>query len=447
MTTTLASLIEAKILEIGDGYRAKNDELGGDGLIFLRSGHVSDRGIDFSGVERFRCKDESKFRGKVAAPGDVIVTTKGWSTGRVSFVDAAMPRFVYSPHLSYWRSLDPNRVYPAYLRQWSRSPECQRQLNSIKMGIDIHPYLSLETQRGLAITLPAIGLQRAIASILGALDYRIELNRRTNETLEELARTIFKSWFVDFDAVRAKVEGRQPEGMDAQTAALFPSRLVDSELGMIPEGWKVQALGTFASLDKGLSYKGEFLSKKGRPLVNLGNFARSGEFVSDKMKYYVGEYQARHVVLPGDLVLANTDITQRRDVIGSPAIIPDNLGAPILFTHHVYAVRFTSSEHEWPLLGYFWLVQESFRERARGFATGTTVLGLPRDTVLEHNVVVPSHNVRLALTEAIRPLLAKARRNEVESATLSALRDSLLPKLISGELRIPDAEELAEAVL
>jgi very-short-patch-repair endonuclease len=190
------------VLEIGDGYRAKNEELGGDGLIFLRAGHVTDTHIDFNGVERFYAELETRVRSKLGKPGDAVVTTKGNSTGRTTFVSPAMPPFVYSPHLSYWRSLDQGRIEGGFLRYWSKGPEFADQLAGMKASTDMAPYLSLVDQKRLHISLPSIAEQRAIAHILGTLDDKIELNRRMNETLEAMARALFKSWFIDFDPVR-----------------------------------------------------------------------------------------------------------------------------------------------------------------------------------------------------------------------------------------------------
>src|SRR5207302_7862617 len=126
---TFQELIQNGVLEIGDGYRAKNEELGGSGPIFLRAGHVTDTHIDFDGVQRFHATLADKVRPKMARPGDTIITTKGNSTGRMSYVSERMPPFVYSSHLSYWRSRDRTQLAEGYLRYWSRSPEFVRQLS------------------------------------------------------------------------------------------------------------------------------------------------------------------------------------------------------------------------------------------------------------------------------------------------------------------------------
>jgi type I restriction enzyme S subunit len=148
---------------------------------------------------------------------------------------------------------------------------------------------------GLKIPLPAIEEQKAIAHILGTLDDKIELNRKTNETLEAMAKALFKSWFVDFDPVRAKAEGRNT-GLPAEISDLFPDSFEDSELGEIPSGWEVAQLGDVLEVDKGVSYKGDFLSdSEGLPMVNLGCFAGGGAFRQEKMKFYAGEHRERHI--------------------------------------------------------------------------------------------------------------------------------------------------------
>ena len=127
------------------------------------------------------------------------------------------------------------------------------------------PNLNTEIMSALPFVLPPLNEQQAIAEILGSLDDKIELNRRMNETLEGMARAIFKSRFVDFDPVRAKAAGRRSPGMDRDTAALFPDRFQDSPLGKVPKGWAVASLGEHADATKGLSYKGSGLATAGIP--------------------------------------------------------------------------------------------------------------------------------------------------------------------------------------
>jgi type I restriction enzyme S subunit len=302
--------------------------------------------------------------------------------------------------------------------------------------------LNSDELKALEVVLPPLPEQRTIAHILGTLDDKIELNRRMSETLEAMARALFKSWFVDFDPVRAKSEGRDP-GLPRSLADLFPDSFEDSALGEIPKGWAVRRLRDLADLDKGLSYKGEGLvGEGGLPLVNLGCFAGGGRFKAENVKHYRGEYRRRHVVRPGDLVIANTDVTQNRVIIGSPALLPLLAGErQYLFSHHTFAVRFKPDAERWKSYVYFALLRPEFREIAEGYATGTTVLALPRDGVLNYELAMPSDKLLAAFERQVRGLLACGEESVRQNEVLRAIRDALLPKLISGEVRVKDAEK------
>ena len=171
------------------------------------------------------------------------------------------------------------------------------------------------------LRLPSLSEQRAIAHVLGTLDDKIELNRRVNGTLEAMARLLFKSWFVDFDPVRAKAEGRDP-GLPGPLADLFPARLVDSELGEIPEGWEVGTLSGCIEVVRGLSYKGSGLSSDGVPMHNLNSIYEGGGYKHDGLKRYDGEYKPHHVARAGDLIVANTEQGHDRLLIGYAAVVP-----------------------------------------------------------------------------------------------------------------------------
>ena len=202
--------------------------------------------------------------------------------------------------------------------------------------------MSLTDQRtAFKLTLPPISEQREIASILGALDDKIELNRRMAATLEEMARALYRSWFVDFDPVKAKAEGLAPAFMDEATAALFPDRFGDYGL---PDGWSFRSLGEFFKFQRGLSYKGKFLTEIGAPMINLGCFKGDGAFDAAKIKNYSGETKERNWVQPGDLVFANTDMTQNRLILGSPHIVEGDSSEAFLYSHHVFAARPTTTE-------------------------------------------------------------------------------------------------------
>jgi type I restriction enzyme S subunit len=290
----------------------------------------------------------------------------------------------------------------------------------------------------------------SLVVLLEALDDRIALLRETNATLEAIAQALFKSWFVDFDPVRAKCQGLAPAGMDEATAALFPEGFEESALGLTPSGWRVAALGDFFELTKGCSYKGEGLSEsEGAHMFNLGCFNAHRVFASERIKRYTGEYRPRHSVVGGDLIVANTDMTQARDILGRPAFVPHGF-EPCFISHHVFKVVVKATETEVAAalraFLFFALQQDAFRRRAAGFATGTTVLALPAAAVAECPAIIPPDALLLEFSRAVLPLLQRIRTNELQAGTLGQLRDTLLPRLISGRLRLPEAEAVVSEV-
>lgn len=210
--------------------------------------------------------------------------------------------------------------------------------------------------------------------------------------------------------------------------------------GPFPAGWATRRLGDVLRLEKGLSYKGAYLGSSGVPMITLGCFLGGGRFAANSIKDYGGEFQKRHAVAPGDLVVANTDITQKREVLGSPALIPVmRMATQLIFSHHVFAVRFLETNERWRRFVYFLLLQEAFRERARGYATGTTVLALPQDAVLNLRFAAPSDKLIDAFDNTAGPLIERQWSSDEEARFLVELRAQLLARLISGDVRVRGA--------
>jgi type I restriction enzyme S subunit len=408
------------------------------GIPFLRSQNVEPLRISESDLKFITPNFHERLKKSALSPGDVVIVRTG-KPGACAVIPRRLPVANCSDLVIV--RCGPN-LDPRFLAYYVNSA-ASHHVDSQLVGA-VQQHFNVGAARKILMRLPTLIEQRAIAHILGTLDDKIELNRRMNETLEAIARALFKSWFVDFDPVRTKGEGRNPS-LPKPLADLFPDCLEDSELGKIPKGWGAHPLGDLLSLDKGLSYKGQFLTEHGVPMVNLGCFLGRGRFAEKAIKKYSGEYKSRHVVNPRDLVLANTDITQKREVIGSPAIVPPQANlSELIFSHHVFAARFHKGAEFWKMFVYFLLLQDDFRSRAAGFATGTTVLALPRDAVLNVRFPTPPRALVTAFDEVTRPILEREWKSAEESRTLAVLRDTLLPKLISGELRVKDARRFLD---
>ena len=268
-------------------------------------------------------------------------------------------------------------------------------------------------------SLPPIKEQRRIAHILGTLDDKIECNRQMNETLEAIARAIFKSWFVDFDPMKAKIDGCTPIGMDAETAALFPSAFQDSPLGKIPEGWSVEKTSNLVEIVKGRSYRSSELTESDVALVSIKSIRRGGGYRPDNLRPYTGKYNSEQVIAPGELVIAYTDLTQNAEILGKPAIVQeDEKYQTLVPSLHLRIIRPLEAAISVPFL-YCLFREERFQSHIYGYATGTTVLGLSKDGVPSYQFALPPESVHRLFDSIAEPLFAKIASNEKESRTLA----------------------------
>ena len=429
---TFRELQEQGALLYGDGYRAKNSELSiaGEGPIFLRAGHVGDQVVDFLGTERFKETNLACFQTKLSQTLDVMVTTKGNSTGRVAAVRHGMPRFVYSPHISFWRSVDQTRLVPGFLFAWARSHDFNVQLKALAYSTDMAPYLSLTDQARLSIPLPPLKEQQAIAAILGALDDKIENNRRTNETLEAMARAIFQSWFVDFDPVHAKAAGQLPAGMDDATAALFPSEFQDSALGLIPKGWRATTFGDAFHITMGQSPPGSSYNEDAEGLPFFQGRRDFGDRFPSKRVYCT---QPTRFAKEGDILLTV------RAPVGDVNIAPYNC----CIGRGLAAIRDPSGSQSWVLN----ILRSKTDIWQHHDGSGTVFGSINKNDLAAIPVVYPCPSLFRSFIEIAGKLDAALVSNALASTDLATTRDTLLPKLLSGELRVPEAEALVEAAV
>jgi len=293
------------------------------------------------------------------------------------------------------------------------------------------------------LDVPPIDEQRAVAHILGTLDDKIELNRRMNETLEAMARALFKSWFVDFDPVRAKAEGRDP-GLPQPLADLFPGSFEDSELGEIPRGWEVATVGAMTDVIDCLHSKKPERRESGLPLLQLSNIRDDG-LIDMEDTYLIGEgdYQkwvSRMEASPGDCVITNVGR------VGAVAQMPANQKAAL--GRNMTGIR-CKTHLPFPTFLIECLLSQAMKDEiALKIDTGTILDALNVRNIPRLRFCRPrTPEVMECFERKARPLRALMERNLAASGTLAALRDALLPKLISGELRVKDAERfVAEAV-
>ena len=285
-----------------------------------------------------------------------------------------------------------------------------------------HQTIYFPEVKAFHVCLPPPAEQRAIAHILGTLDDKIELNRRMNETLEAMARALFKSWFVDFDPVRAKAEGRDP-GLPKHLADLLPARLVNSELGEIPEGWEVGCVDDEFALTMGQSPPGETYNEAGEGLPFYQGRADFGSRFPTRRVYCSA---------PSRMARAGDTLITVRAPVGDINMASEDcaIGRGVAAARHKtgsrsYSFQFMRSLHE---------------VFARFEAEGTVFGSIGKKDFHAIRCLMPPRDLVVGFEAMLWPIDSRIEATERESRTLAALRDTLLPKLISGELRVKDAE-------
>jgi type I restriction enzyme S subunit len=396
----------------------------------IRSQNVHNDGFHHDGLAYIGEQHAAELANVEVLEGDVLLNITGDSVARACQVDPHVLPARVNQHVAIIRP-SPEKLDPRFLRYFLVSPAMQTKLLSWAGSGGTRNALTKGMIESFDVPAPEeIGEQRAIAHILGTLDDKIELNRRMSETLEAMARALFKSWFKDFDPVRAKAEGRDP-GLPKPLADLFPARLVDSELGEIPEGWEVRSLDEIARFLNGLALQkyppedGLFL-----PVIKIAQL-RAGN--TNEADHASADLEADYIVQDGDILFSWSGSLECVLWAGGPGAL----------NQHLFKV--TSDEYpRW--LCYLGTYQHlgDFRHIAAGKAT--TMGHIQRHHLTDAKLPLPSRELLRAMDPVIAPIVEGTWRRALQSHTLAALRDTLLPRLISGELRVEDAERFVVEV-
>ena len=360
-------------------------------------------------------------------PG-VVIGRSGASAGRVHFTEVD-----YWPHntcLYVTDFLGNNPRFAYYLLQ-------TLDLAAFNSG-SAQPSLNRNFLYSIPLKIPRPVEQYGIVDVLKSLDDRITLLRETNATLEAIAQALFKSWFVDFDPVRAKMEGRTPEGMDEATAALFPDGFETSELGEVPRGWRQQTFRDTIQIIGGGTPKTSNPDFWGGdiPWFSVVDAPRSSDvFVIDTEKYITdaGLHGSSTKLLP-----VGTTIISARGTVGKLALT----GRAMAMNQSCYGLRGKAGDTYFTYFSATRLVQQ-LQQRAHGSVFDT----ITQETFAGIHVAYPQPPVIEAFDVAVSPLMARIRENLFQAQTLSTLRDTLLPRLISGQLRLPEAQALAQEAM
>jgi len=357
---------------------------------------------------------------------DILVNSTGEGTlGRVAQIKVVSEPTTVDSHVTILR---PNMelVDPSFLGFLVR--KLQPEIKQLAEGSTGQTELSRIRLGSLEVDIPPLPIQKTIAHILGTLDDKIDLNRRMNATLEEMARAIFKSWFVDFDPVRAKMDSRAPFGMDQETAALFPDGFQDSKMGLIPRGWDVCPLSEKIQVFSGGTPKtSELIYWNGDipwySVRDAPSEANVWVIHTDKYVTKLGITNSAAQVFP-----KKTTIISARGTVGKLALT----AVPMAMNQSCYGVRGITGYGDY--FTYYSLREATAQLQQR--AHGTVFDTITTETFKTLDCIFPKPRITAAFDKLVEPLLDKILTNLHQSRTLATLRDTLLPKLLSGELSV-----------
>lgn len=349
--------------------------------------------------------------------GDILITSEA-PFGQIYYWDSD-EKIVLSQRLFDVRLND--EVCHKYVYYFMTSHRYQKDLEGRATGTTVTGLRQPELLKS-TILLPPLSAQRSISSILSSLDRKIELNNKINADLEEMAQAIFKNWFVDFEPFK-------------------DGKFVDSELGMIPEGWKVISLNEILDNVSGYSYKGSELQSSNIAMATIKNFERKGGFKTEGYKEIVISKKIKETQFVNmfDVLVAHTDLTQNAEIVGNPAIVLSKGGYEKLIMSMDLTKVISKIDGVTNGLLYCILSTSRFKEHALGYVNGTTVLHMSKKAVPEYTCAFPKDiNQIRDLCITLDSIYKRMAVTYDENSRLSLLRDTLLPRLMSGELEVPE---------
>lgn len=297
--------------------------------------------------------------------------------------------------------------------------------NIVQFGSgSIFTNLKTEILKNHIVSLPPLSEQRRIAEILSSLDDKIELNRKMNKTLESIAQAIFKRWFVDYEFPDKNGKPYKSSG----------GKMVESELGKIPEGWEATRLETFIEITQGYSFKGKDFSDDGNVMVRMGNFTEDGflSFNDNNTKYCNANCSGKFLLNHRDLVVCLSDVTQKGRFLGNPGLIPND-GRIYVLNQRVAKIEPVKTEK---MFLYYLFRSVEFKEWVVNTANSTTVLNTSSKAINDFKFVLPANVIQRKFSETAESIYSAIEYNIKEIEILSQIRDLLLPRLMSGRVRI-----------
>ncbi len=413
-------------------YRGKSPKKTQFGIPLITAKIIKDGRIEQANEFIAEMDFDSWMRRGMPKPGDIVMTTEA-PLGEVAQLDGR--KLALAQRVIALRGKD-NLLDNTFLKFLLQSHLVQEELRARGTGTTVIGIRQSELRK-VSLTIPPFPEQKAIAHILGTLDDKIELNRRMNATLEAMAQALFKSWFIDFDPVRAKLDGRLTAGLNPATAALFPDCFQDSPLGRIPNGWEVGSILRQADLLSGGTPKTDVVAYWGGdvPWASAKDVSQCGEaflITTERTITKLGLEESSTKIIPAfsTVVVARGATTGRLTMFGHS----------MAMNQTCYGLR---SKLNVPFALY--CNARDFIERLVQGGHGSIFDTITTSTFEATDILLAPKEVLLAFDKQVAPLFKQLLANLHESRTLAVLRDTLLPKLLSGELSVGSLEKEVSA--
>ena len=419
----------------GFAFKSTGYSDGQDDVRLLRGDNIAPGRVRWDGVKRWSRENAVGLERYALEPGDVVLAMdRPWIPAglKVAQVQAAdTPSYLVQ---RVARIRPASREDCSFLFALLSTPEFESYIQNVTTGTAV-PHISAKQILDFEFRLPPAYVRAKVGEIVAALNERITLLRETNTTLEAMAQALFKSWFVDFDPVHARARGEQPAGLAPEVAALFPDSFEESALGMIPKGWNTGTLGDVAHFQNGYAFKSKDWCESGHPVVKIGD-VKSGIIDFSGCSYIAPETTeglSRFKLRRGDLLVGMTGY------VGETGLVP-HVEPHAYLNQRVGRIATKSGLID---LGFVYcLVRNSaFKGYAEARSHGSAQANVSGAVLLDYPVVTPTQNILDRFNGSVGVLLERILSNIEQAQTLANLRDTLLPRLISGQLRLPDAEQ------
>ena len=395
--------------------------------------HLGENRVIHKNLPCVSIEDKERLKKFILKSGDIVFSRVG-SVDRRALIKKSEDGWLFSGRCLRVRP-NPSILDSQWLSYFFGLPAFKIYINGIAVGATM-PSLNTRLLSDIPIFFPDLKTQKKAGKILAEIDDRIDLLHETNLTLEAIAQALFKSWFVDFEPIRAKQKGKQPEGIDKATAALFPDSFEQSELGLIPKGWLIGTLGDLANFQNGYAFKNKDWAESGHPVIKIAN-VKPG-LISFEGCSYVDQQTVNGLdkfkLYRGDLLVGMTGY------VGETGLVAEVNPAAYL---NQRVGRFSTNAGLQDI-GFIYCLTRNikFKKFAESQSHGSAQANVSGIDLLKLSIVKPNSKILSKFNLIVYPLINSIISNYEMGQTLITLRDSLLLRLISGQLRVSDAEEI-----